>query len=249
LLITEKYQLAVTYNRKGIQTDTVIHTDTVDRIEQADLMKFLMSHGYKKYDLDSENIVYLDMILMTEDSISEAMKTRIINSRGLIIDLRMSRVCYDFGKMLRSLILPKQEVFGWNSTNDYSRPGNYIFEHELKTGMDNPDFYKGKVAILVNETTQSSMEYRAMTYRKAPQSKIIGCTTAGTNGAVSFFYLAGGISVRYTVQGFYYPEWKLYQREGLKIDIPVRPTVDEIREGKDVWVEAAIQYIKGDSFN
>lgn len=32
-------------------------------------------------------------------------------------------------------------------------------------------------------------------------------------------------------------------RKGVKIDIGVRPTNEEIRNGQDVWIEKAIEYI------
>lgn len=113
---------------------------------------------------------------------------------------------------------------------------------EIKT-EENPDYYKGKVAIVVNEGTQSHGEFSAMAYRKAPRSAIIGSQTAGADGNIQTFYLPGNISITYTGLGTYYPDWEVCQREGLKIDIPVRPTVKGVKEGRDELIEEAIKYI------
>ncbi|MCS4228001.1 S41 family peptidase [Sphingobacterium sp. BIGb0165] len=59
-----------------------------------------------------------------------------------------------------------------------------------KTGNTNPDYYKGKVVILVNEITQSSAEFHTMAYSTHPNAQVIGSTTAAADGNVSPFFLA-----------------------------------------------------------
>jgi len=39
-------------------------------------------------------------------------------------------------------------------------------------------------------------------------------------------------------------QWEILQRKGVKIDIPVSPTVNDIKEGRDVWIEKAIEIIE-----
>ena len=107
-----------------------------------------------------------------------------------------------------------------------------------------PDYFKGKIAILVNEMTQSFGELMSVAYRVAPKSAVIGTQTAGANGHVGYLYLPRGIKFTYTMAGAFYPEWKLNQRDGVTIDIPVEQTVEDIAAGEDMWIRKAIEYIE-----
>jgi len=44
--------------------------------------------------------------------------------------------------------------------------------------------------------------------------------------------------------GAFYPNWKPNQRVGVKIDIPVKQTVDDVSTGEDMWIRNAIEYIE-----
>ena len=83
-----------------------------------------------------------------------------------------------------------------------------------------------------------------MAYREAANSKIIGTPTSGAAGSFGSFNLPGVLSFEYTDAGLYYPNWEEYERTGVKIDIPVKQTVEDIRKGRDMWMEKAIEYIQ-----
>ncbi len=116
-------------------------------------------------------------------------------------------------------------------------------QEALTVGTDNKDFYKGKVAILINEMTQSSAEYHAMAFRKAPDAKVFGSQTAGADGNVSYFTLPGKISTQITGLGVYTPEGSETQRIGIIPDVEVKPTVKGIKDNKDEILEKALEWI------
>ena len=97
--------------------------------------------------------------------------------------------------------------------------------------------------VLVNEKTQSQAEFTAMAFRTAPNSKIIGSTTAGADGNTSSIILPGGIWTQISGIGIYYPDGKETQRVGIVPDIIVRPTIKGVTEGKDELLEKAIEII------
>ena len=168
-------------------------------------------------------------------------------AKGIIIDMRDHwGQKYIVNDALIKWLIPKEVVYEWTSVNDKSYPGNFVCNDKVITGTNNPDHFTGKVAILVNETTMSVGEIRTMAYRNAINSKIIGTTTSGAVGPVSRLNLPGGLSISYSSEGMYYPCWDLFQRKGVKIDIPVKETVEDIRDGKDIWMEEAIHYILSD---
>ena len=192
----------------------------------------------ESYNLGKYNIGYIDVSRTGVDQIKRIVAE---NKKGIILDMRIYPKM-DAMSTLVPILTDKAYPYVWFSSNEKDQAGNFKFSGEYKT-IENPACYTGKVAILVNEGTQSHGEFSAMAYRKAPKSMIIGSQTAGADGNIQTFYLPGNISVTYTGLGTYYPNWEMCQRIGLKIDIPVRPTIKGIKEGRDELLEEAIRYI------
>jgi len=82
-----------------------------------------------------------------------------------------------------------------------------------------------------------------MKYRCAPNSIVMGSTTAGADGGIIKVDLPGGISTYITGAGVYYPDGTETQQIGIKPDIEVMPTIKGIREGRDELLEKAIEYL------
>jgi len=72
---------------------------------------------------------------------------------------------------------------------------------------------------------------------------VIGDSSAGANGNVSYLPLPGGSKYGFSALGIYYPNWGITQRKGVRIDIEVYPDMNSIKKGYDVWMEEAIKYI------
>jgi len=72
-----------------------------------------------------------------------------------------------------------------------------------------------------------------MAFRASPNATVIGSTTAGADGNVSFFYLPGGIYTQITGLGVYYPDGTETQQVGIVPDITVTHTIEGIRNGRD----------------
>ena len=104
--------------------------------------------------------------------------------------------------------------------------------------------YKGKVVILVNETTQSSAEYHTMAFRQAPGAIVLGSTTAAADGNVSRFELPGGLSTMISGIGVNYPDGRETQRVGVGVDVEMRPTRQGIQAGRDELLEKAVSLIR-----
>jgi len=66
----------------------------------------------------------------------------------------------------------------------------------------------------------------------------------GANGHIGYLFLPRGIRFVYTMAGAFYPNWKPNQRIGVKIDIPVKQTVEDVSAGEDMWIRNAIEYIE-----
>jgi len=171
-------------------------------------------------------------------NITRALKS----SKGLIIDMRCypkEFMVFTFGELL----MPKSTPFVKFSVGSITTPGLFERKNSLNVGNKNPDYYKGKIVILVNETTQSQAEYTTMAFKAAPNVTVIGSTTAGADGNVSPFYLVGGIRTMISGIGVFYPDGTGTQRVGIVPDEVVKPTIEGIKKGKDEVLDRAIEII------
>jgi hypothetical protein len=169
--------------------------------------------------------------------ISEVQK-----AKGLIIDLR----CYPSEFIVFSLgeyLMPDSISFAKFSNTSLNTPGLFTYTKALTVGKSNKEYFKGKVIILVNETTQSQAEYTTMALRVAPNATVVGSTTAGADGNVSQFSLPGGINTMISGIGVYYPDGKETQRIGMIPDIVIKPTIKGIKQDRDELIEKAIELI------
>ena len=244
LFVTKNPKITVTYIRSGQEKTVII--DTTPYKGKQPVPRVLGSNYVEEYKLESKNIAYINMNTFQDDSIADFI-ARNKSAKGVIIDMRHHLgQRFKVNDALIKWLIPKEIVYLWSSVNDKSNPGNFICNDKIITGTDNPEHFTGKVAILVNERTVSVGEVRSMIYRNAVNSKIVGKTTSAAVGPLSHFNLPMGIDFSYSANGIYYPDWELFQRKGVKIDIPIKETVEDIRDGKDVWMEEAIQYIESD---
>ena len=197
----------------------------------------------EEYKKENDDILFLNVGTTLSDILVNEVKNN-MSAKGIVFDLRQyPRDFMSFFK-LSDVLLPDIAINLWFSTSVLNYPGHYKKYNECPLGKKNPNYYKGKVAILVNENTQSLGEMTAIALSYAPQAVVVGSTTSGADGNVTGFVLPGGLSVRYTVIGAYYPDWVPCQQTGVKIDIHARPAVQDILDGKDVLVERAIKYIR-----
>ncbi len=134
-----------------------------------------------------------------------------------------------------------------DSANHYYLPGWYYLgnDHDNFPPWSNPDPYSGNVYILVNEQTQSAAEYMCQYFSYHPNSKVLGTQTAGADGNFSELYLSNSLYTSFTSLGWYYADGYQQQRNGVKIDTIVSPTVAGIRQGRDEILEAAFDCLTG----
>lgn len=237
LFLTPEPQTNVTFDLKKERYESkTVPTQTFTRDAHQELKK------PEEYKLKGKEIVYIDLGEASAEEMVEKLRQP---SKGLILDLRKYPKGYT-KNILDYRLFPKPTEFMWFSMNSKKYPGNFFFDMSGNAGFtDNPQYYKGKIAILVNENTQSLGEMYAIALRVAPQSAVIGTQTAGANGHVGYLFLPRGIRFTYTMAGAFYPAWKPNQRVGVTIDIPVEQTVADVEAGEDMWIKKAIEYIEG----
>ncbi len=153
-----------------------------------------------------------------------------------------------FGGWLKSVKTPFARI----TKLDIQKPGQFnvsYVENGNVPGTKNwrkiPDTvkYQGRVVILVNKETISRTEYTAMAFSSIPGAKVIGSRTAGADGDVSRVPLPGGIETYISGIGVYYHDDTQTQVIGLRIDIPVEPTLQSVKAGTDEIFDKAIEVL------
>lgn len=236
LLRSNNYSISVNY----ISSEQIKQTNLI-LYKREDLIFQSLSQQEKPVSQTlSGNITYLYLGSSIGGNVPDK-----IEGKGMIIDLR----CYPSGQKVKGYwnylqLYPRPTEFVKFTYGSILNPGLFTFIKEPKVGVENPDYYKGKKVILVNELSQSHAEFMAMKYRCAPNTIIIGSTTAGADGNVSKIELPGGLWTWISGIGVYYPDGKETQRIGIVPDIEIKPTIQGIKDGRDEVLEKAIEIIE-----
>ena len=199
------------------------------------------------FKLINKEIAYINNGSLKKEYLPQIWKS-IENTKGLIIDIRNYPSDFPLYE-LSKLLMPKSMPFAIFTNGSLKNPGLFKYKKPLIIGEKNHNYYKGKVVIIVNESTQSSAEFHAMAYRAHPNSIVIGSTTAGSDGNISLFYLPGNIKTMISGIGVYYPGKTETQRIGIIPDIEIKPTIEGIRNNRDELLEKAIELIEKNFLN
>lgn len=173
----------------------------------------------------------------------DTLRRMIMKSKAVIFDVR-NYPGQDAFYNIMGVMLPEPKVINYSTRFMVNNPGCFRWEPSYKIGDINPGCYKGKTVILVDERSQSQGEYSAMVLQTIPGSVTIGSQTAGADGAVSYIPMGGKLAISYSGYGIYYPDKTRTQQVGVKIDIPVKKTIQSIINGQDVIKEEAVKYLK-----
>ena len=236
LLRSPKKEIAISYLSKDQKRKLNLPLYPKDNLD----MKWYKWNGEKSFKVLDNNIGYVTLATVTENDVPQ-LKAAFKNTKGIIIDIRNyphAFVTFTLGSFFVSDATPFVKFAQMNINN----PG----EFKLKNAVEIPNStekYNGKVIVLVNEMSQSQSEYTAMAFRAGDNTTIIGSTTAGADGDVSYIHLPGGITTTISGVGVYYPDGTETQRIGIIPDIKIKPTIKGIIDGKDEVLEKAIETI------
>lgn len=235
LLRTNKKTLDISYLRNDKENNITLTSYPLSEI-----------NTWQKPDKKSWSVLEGDIGYIYPGTIKEGdiedMKKNLLDKKGIVIDLR----CYPSEFMVfafGNFLTPEAKPFVKFTAGTLLKPGNFNFTPNLSVGGNDQGTYQGKVAILVNEETQSQAEYTTMAFQTSPNNKVFGSTTAGADGNVSAIILPGKIRTMISGIGVYYPDGTETQRVGIVPDVEVKPTIEGITEGRDEVLEKALKWI------
>lgn len=172
--------------------------------------------------------------------------TELAYTDGIIIDLRQ-RPQHEFFLSMRQYLMEEPLPFAKLSFPSQNNPGARWNETINQYLPPNPRsfIYDRPVVLLMDERTQSHLEWVIMSFRVASNVTVIGSFSNGANGNVAVIPLPGGITMRFTSLGVYTLEGGQTHRIGLEPDLRVDRTVEGIRQGRDELMEVSIEFILG----
>lgn len=191
------------------------------------------------------NVGYVNMGLLENKDVKKMMK-ELKNTRAIIFDIRN----YPKGTLysIANEINTESKPFVKFIVPNLNYPGKYSWTQTLNAGEKNPEAFKGKVILLVNEVTQSHAEFTAMALQTAPDVVVIGSQTSGADGNVSDISMLGKFKTYISGIGVFYPDGRETQRIGIVPDIEVKTTLEGVKQEKDEVLETALEVAHGKTF-
>jgi len=194
------------------------------------------------YRFIDSDVGYVSMGVLLQSQVASTMDA-LMSTRAIVFDDRAypNNTLY----LLAQYLKPASTPFVKFMDPDYAHPGSVVATETLYSGPSQPTsaYYKGRVVILLDESTISHAEFTAMCLRTAPDATVIGSRTSGADGNVSSIYMPGGLTTGFSGIVPLYPDGRPTQRVGIVPDIEVRPTIAGVRDGRDEVLEAALAFI------
>lgn len=234
LVRTNKSKIALTYSNQDGEHTEKIYTHVAKR-------NFFTAKAKPAHQLIGNDIGYINPVTLEKEDIGKVVNS-FKDTKGIIFDLRgyPKFTLYEYGKYF----MDKRYEFSEYTNFDIKRPGQFNIVRRIKIGKENPDYYKGKLVILIDENSISRSEFTAMAMRVAPNAVVVGSTTAGADGESSKVLLPGNILTSFTGNGVYNPDGTETQHVGIIPDVEVRRTIKGFRTGRDEALEKAAALIR-----
>ncbi len=118
--------------------------------------------------------------------------------------------------------------------------------HDLWTPQGSK-YFAESVAVLISARTGSAEEDFCVAFDLMNRGPLIGEPTCGSTGQPLIFSLPGGGNAFVCTAHCFYPDGKEFVGVGVLPDIEVRPTVKDVRAGRDPVLDAATDRLKSQS--
>ncbi|OXA77962.1 C-terminal processing protease CtpA/Prc, contains a PDZ domain [Flavobacterium aquidurense] len=229
--------LEIEFIRDNITSKKIVHRYPNEKIKRSP-----PKASAKKWEILENNIGYIKMNKVPKEEVPEMME-KLKNTQAIIFDIRNRPTNTDF--LANEYLNPEPKPILRLLYPDLTYPGRYYFNNEMQEcGKINPDYYKGKVVVLVGPGTHSFGEQTAMSLQTAPNATVIGSQTSGADGPNYSFNIIKGFESSFTSAGVFYPNKKETQRIGIVPNIEVKPTIVGAQQGKDEVLDRALLFVK-----
>jgi len=248
LLLNSKSKTATLsgYQPSGEKFEAVV--DLKERDLLKDYKNFFEMESAITYRMLEDSIGYVFFSNINKKNIDSIMLP-LMHTKAIIFDMRNYPTNGTGTYRTPEYLLAEPKIYSRLTRPNFSLPGTFKFEIANKgtaysqVGKSNPNFYQGKIILLVDSRTQSAAEWACMTLKTAENVTVIGSQTAGADGNVTRTVLPGGYRINFSGLGIYYPNGYETQRIGIHVDIPVSYTINDVINKTDPLLKRALEFI------
>lgn len=187
-----------------------------------------------------------DVVVLFETAFKEIK----VRARGLIIDVRDNGGgSSDIGYTVLAHLTDRPFATTTWSSPAYTATFRAWGQVQRKEGPHDQDwqpartFYAGPVAVLTGPRTYSAAEDFAVAFDQMNRGVLIGETTGGSTGQPLMFDLPGGGRGRICTKRDRYRDGTEFVGVGVLPDIRVPTTIASLRDGRDLVLERAIEWL------
>ncbi len=101
--------------------------------------------------------------------------------------------------------------------------------------------FQGRLIFLVNGGCVSACEDLIEPSKDSGRATIIGETTQGSSGSPLAYNFHNGMTLRIAIKRYYFPDGSGFEGAGIKPDIEVHTTIDDLKNSRDPILERALK--------
>ena len=207
---------------------------------------YLSNENLKDFEILDDNTLYINLEI--NDSKLKDLLPVLEESNAIIFDARgIPYISFEFITHLLPLddttqawlqvpliVFPDQErIVGFDK---------YDWREFMK--VKEPYFGNKKIVFIIDGRAISTVESYLSYIEGYNLATIIGQPSAGTNGNINLFKLIGGYNIRFTGMKVFKHDGTQHHGIGILPDIYVEKTIKGVKEGRDEFLEKAIEIAK-----
>lgn len=232
--------LSMVLNRDGETINSELKFDSQAPVAVA---KGEMCRILVKGQNENENIWYVDMGRAEPADVNKIISD-LAQAKGVVLDLRGYPRGTQF--LFQHMTDKKLQSQKWQIPKILHPSGADMKEIETAGRWQMPPRsprFKGKMVFITDASAISYAESCMSIVANYQLGEIIGSPTAGANGNINPFPLPGGYRIIWTGMRVMNHDDSQHHVNGVQPTIPMEPTVEGIRQGKDELLEKAIELI------
>jgi hypothetical protein len=194
-------------------------------------------------DLDAPNIYYVNLSdsVTPDETVVTDQWDDVVNADGIVLDMRdyPSLDIYGFAGFFNT------EVFSapWFDHPTWTGPSEFEFTREIWDMYPSEEPYTGPIALMVSPFSVSAAECFAQMLMDLPNVTVVGQQSASTNGTVTNLWLPGQFQIYFTGMRLLNLDGSQFHAIGVVPDVEVVPDHQELADGLDPELEAAISVL------
>jgi C-terminal processing protease CtpA/Prc len=190
-------------------------------------------------------IFYVDLTRISDDDFNAAAD-QLAAADGVVFDMRGYPFALDPDTVISHLI-DKPVTSNWFNIPIVTRPDRQGWRWDSQYGFIAPVAPRiaGRIAFLIDGRVLSAAETLMGTVEGEHLGALVGGTTAGTNGGMNPFDVAGGHTLRWTGMDVRKKDGSPHHGVGIKPTVPVSRILAGVIAGRDELLEKGIEVVSG----